>query len=153
MQHHSLKTDHRPKYRLAGAVCAALFTLGGAVALATPTSAAQASWTRTQGSSCTSQSTHFSFNRHVGSTCYTNHTYDADSDLRNTGDTFLDNYYVGSLDGNSPNTDNLYNRWTVTARVCRYTNYVGARHTLDSGQSLNIGGTTGLRSLRASACS
>lgn len=117
--------------------------------------AQQATWIKTTngGAACASQAGYVSYNRVVSSTCYTNRAFGADSNLRTSGyDTYNDGYFVGNQHGATRNTDSIYNRWSITIRICLAANFVGASYTLGSGQSIGFGANQGIMSHRGSAC-
>lgn len=153
----------KPPRLLRLSVCAALaLALTGGVLASDRTQrvdAAQASWVRTQGSSCaTPPSGSIGFNRFLGSSpfnCKVNRAANADSFLRTSGsDVFLDGFFVGSNQNTTPNTDTVKNNWTVTVNLCVGSDYFVTRNTLLSGgfTQINTGSTTGLLSYRSSSC-
>jgi hypothetical protein len=156
------RNQHLPRAsQLFACAALALALIGGfLVADRTPrVDAAQASWVRTQGSTCaTPPSGSIGFNRFLGSSpfnCKVNRATNADSFLRTSGsDVYLDGFFVGSNQNSTPNTDTVKNNWTVTANLCVGSDYFVTRNTLLSGgfTQINNGSTTGLLSYRSSSC-
>lgn len=144
-------TIRRRRDRVLAAASALLFT--ATLALPSSTSAQQASWIKTTGTSCASQSTYISFSRWSGGNCYTNRAFGADANLRTSGsDTYNDGFFVGTQPGATPNTDEVYNRWSINVNLCRNANFVTHRNTLSPGTTLFVSNTNGLMSYRGSAC-
>lgn len=81
-----------------------------------------------------------------------NGTENRDSNLR-SGDTYVDNYRIGTVTGVSPNTSYVTNQFSnAAAYVCFYTDtdYVGAFwRTGKSGLRIVYPGTNGLMSMRS----
>lgn len=138
--------------RVALVMSALLTALASVVAVSDSAMAQQAAWIKTAGA-CASQATFISFNRQNGN-CNTNRAFGADANLRTPGqDTFLDSFFVGSLPGAAPNTHSIFNRWTITVRICQLANFVGLRHTIPPNGLVNTNvNALGLRSYRGNAC-
>ncbi len=136
------------KSSLVGAALAAIFVVASA---SVSEAADQTSWTRYVGA-CHSTVGKVSFTKPADN-CYTNEGTTRDSYLRSSGSdvyAYPNGYFLGNATG-SPNTNYVYNRMSITIRLCYAENYILTNRTISPG-TYQVPQTGGLMSWRGPDC-